>query len=279
VALIIHVDGGARGNPGPAGAGVVIRTDDGRRIHEAGYFLGRQTNNAAEYHALIRALQRAQRTGDTNLSICSDSELLVRQLTGEYRVKARGLQPLFEQAQRLLLHFRWQVRHVRRGQNSRADQLANLAMDQGQDVLVFDADPKCRPPPVPDAAAQVADRPPAGEPPTTQATPGLRPPTIPPAAGQRRVQVRVVRQPAEGECPAGGVGAQEFQVGAGLPAGLCLHAAHALLPTVLALQNTNAGDFAAVPTLTIRCTRGGCGATFHVSPLRAGNGQTHIESD
>ncbi len=79
--LIVHIDGGARGNPGPAAAGVVIESSDGTLLHEAGYFLGRQTNNAAEYRALLLALQRAARLGDHTLRVCSDSELLVRQIT------------------------------------------------------------------------------------------------------------------------------------------------------------------------------------------------------
>ena len=89
--LIIHVDGGSRGNPGPAGAGVVIADEDGALIHEAGYFLGRQTNNSAEYHACIRALQRAARCGEQPVRVCSDSELLVRQITGAYQVKSPTL--------------------------------------------------------------------------------------------------------------------------------------------------------------------------------------------
>ena len=79
----MHVDGGSRGNPGPAGAGVTISTEDGTLIHEAAHFLGNQTNNGAEYHALIRALQRVQACGDDTVTVFSDSELLVRQITGE----------------------------------------------------------------------------------------------------------------------------------------------------------------------------------------------------
>ena len=141
MSLVIHIDGGARGNPGPAGAGVVIRTEDGRPIHEAGYFLGTQTNNAAEYLALIRALQRVSRYDPQPIAICSDSELLVRQLTGQYRVKNPGLQQLFHEVQVLLLRVScWTMKHVRREHNRRADELANLAMDRMADIVAFDAD-------------------------------------------------------------------------------------------------------------------------------------------
>lgn len=138
--LILEVDGGSRGNPGPAGAGVVIRTEDGRTLYEAGFFLGPLTNNAAEYHALIRALRRAADCGEQPLTIRSDSELLVRQITGEYRVKSASLAELYEQVQRLLLRIAcWSIVHVPRAQNRRADELANLAMDRERDVVIADA--------------------------------------------------------------------------------------------------------------------------------------------
>lgn len=139
--LVIHVDGGSRGNPGPAGAGVVISDESGAKLHEGAYFLGNQTNNSAEYQALIRGLQRAETLTARPIHIRSDSELLVRQLIGEYRVKNEALAALFAQVQMLLLRFGgWQIRHVPREQNRRADELANLAMDQRRDVIVFDAE-------------------------------------------------------------------------------------------------------------------------------------------
>lgn len=267
--LVIHVDGGSRGNPGPAGAGVVIRTESGERVHEGGYFLGSQTNNAAEYHALIRALQRAAELGATALAIRSDSELLVRQITGEYRVKSATLQPLFEQAQMLLLRVPlWNLQHVRREQNTRADQLANQAMDEGHDVIVFDAD---------DAAPTPA-RESAGDGPSPPAR-VVDPDGAPSESGPRQleaarpVRVSLARTPSARECPAGAWSADAFTVRETLPTGLCVYAAHALVPTILAVQNTDPEEFAAVPTLTVRCMRPGCTAVFHVSPQRSTNGK------
>lgn len=254
--LVIHVDGGSRGNPGPAGAGVVITFEDGRKAHEAGYFLGKLTNNAAEYTALILALQRAARLGSHALHIRSDSELLVRQITGQYRVKSPALEPLFHQVQLLLLKVpRWKVEHVRRESNSRADELANLAMDRGRDVVVFDVDDPGASAAAESAAASTPAPIPGGE---------LK-------GGQRQIEVHCNRQPASGCCAAGEV-PQRFAIGATAPPGVCVYALHALLPTVLAIQHTDAQDFAAVPSMTVRCTRGECGATFQVAPAPPGNG-------
>ena len=155
----MHIDGGARGNPGPAGAGVVIKDDSGRRLHEVGYFLGRHTNNAAEYQALILGLKRAVRLADPVVLVYSDSELLVHQITGRYRVKSPNLISYVEQAQSLLLKFEnWSIHHVRREQNHRADQLANIAMDRAADAVEFDVDGETSrdPPDTPPAASDSA---------------------------------------------------------------------------------------------------------------------------
>ena len=136
LAVTIHVDGGSRGNPGPAGAGVVIRNaDDGTVLFEGGYYLGRTTNNVAEYQGLLRGLERAAGLNADETRVHSDSELLVRQMNGEYRVRNAGLKPLFQQARQLCGRFR-QVTftHVRREQNADADRLANQAMDLRADV-------------------------------------------------------------------------------------------------------------------------------------------------
>ena len=134
---VIHIDGGARGNPGPAGAGVVVQQTDGDVLHEGGYFLGRITNNHAEYRGLLIALGVAQDLGAEAIQVYSDSELLVRQINGQYRVKAENLKPLFKEAvQRLGGFGKWAVEHVRREKNQRADQLANMAMDLKEDVIV-----------------------------------------------------------------------------------------------------------------------------------------------
>jgi len=134
---LIHIDGGARGNPGPAAAGVCITTPDGSEaLHEAGYWLGNLTNNEAEYQGLLHALKAAKQMAFESVHIRSDSELMVKQIKGEYRVKAENLKPLFAQAREGLSHFpKWSIEHVRREKNKRADQLANLAMDAGRDVI------------------------------------------------------------------------------------------------------------------------------------------------
>lgn len=264
--LVIHVDGGSRGNPGPAGAGVVIQDDAGQLVYEAGFFLGRQTNNAAEYHALIRALERAGRAAPQPLMIHSDSELLVRQITGDYQVKSAKLAPLHRQVQMLLLKInRWSIRHVRREQNQRADELANLAMDRRRDVLVFDVNGQ--------SAPASADTPAlAPNPPVPAVEPGSA------AAARHAVRVSVTRPPQADICPAGGLDETAFTVGHTLPAGLCIHAAHALLPTLLAMLNTEPGEFAAVPTLSVRCTHPGCRAEFTLAPIRSPNGAGHARS-
>jgi len=136
--LRIHVDGGSRGNPGPAAAGVVIHDlAAAADILAAGYFLGQTTNNVAEYSGLLRGLEIALKLGGENLEIFSDSELMVRQLQGEYRVKSPDLQPLYRKALALLSKFQcWRITHVRREFNQRADELANQSLDARRDVIV-----------------------------------------------------------------------------------------------------------------------------------------------
>ncbi|MEM0913180.1 MAG: ribonuclease HI family protein [Planctomycetota bacterium] len=135
--VVIHVDGGARGNPGPAGAGVVISDPDGTPLHEAGYWLGRCTNNVAEYSGLLKALEVATTMNAQRVTVRSDSQLMVKQLLGEYRVKSPDLKPLYQKASSLLSAFPAStITHVYRDKNKRADQLANLAMDAGADRIV-----------------------------------------------------------------------------------------------------------------------------------------------
>lgn len=268
--LTIHVDGGARGNPGPAGAGVVIHDQPGGLIFEGGYFLGEQTNNVAEYTALLRALERVQQRGAQNAIIYSDSELLVRQLTGVYQVKSPRLIGLFRQVQMLLLKIpRWSVRHIPREANVRADELANLAMDHGRDVVVFDVDR---------GGAAAMPKPESRAPAATTAAPTAGRPAVP-ATGQPAVRVIVTQPPGTAQCPAHGPPTPAFTVETTLPAGLCIHAAHALLPTLLAILNTEPHEFAAIPTLTVRCSRPGCGAVFQLSPVRSPNGAPREHSN
>ena len=128
--LIIYTDGAARGNPGPAGAGAVARDESGVVVDEACRFLGRATNNVAEYSALILALERAGELGARELEIRADSELVVRQMKGEYKIRNDKLRELAQQVARLARGFD-EVRyvHVRREQNRAADRLANRAID------------------------------------------------------------------------------------------------------------------------------------------------------
>jgi probable phosphoglycerate mutase len=130
VKLVVHVDGGARGNPGPAAAAAVVSDADGTVLDEATLFIGEATNNVAEYRGLLAALAWAAERGERGLHVRSDSELLVRQMRGEYRVKNPGLRQLHQQARRLLERFeRVTFEHVPRTRNRDADRLANAAMD------------------------------------------------------------------------------------------------------------------------------------------------------
>jgi len=131
LSLTLHSDGGSRGNPGPAGAGAVLYDEQGQEVAALSRYLGRTTNNEAEYQALLMGLKRAQELGARRLTVKMDSELIVRQLEGKYRVKAPGLKPMYDQAKRLLQGFASvTILHVRREFNKRADELANQAMDQ-----------------------------------------------------------------------------------------------------------------------------------------------------
>jgi len=129
--ITIYTDGGSRGNPGPAGYGVHIVSPDGSALAEIKGALPRATNNVAEYEGLLAGLRWAIERGETQVRVRSDSELLVRQMRGEYRVKNPGLQPLYEEARRLVARIgRVTFEHVRREQNREADRLANVAMDE-----------------------------------------------------------------------------------------------------------------------------------------------------
>jgi len=130
--LIAHSDGGARGNPGPAGYGVVIKDESGRKVAALSEYLGHQTNNFAEYQGLIAALEYAIKHGPKALKLISDSELLVRQIKGIYKVKNAVLQDLHGRAKELIAQMEWfSIGHAFREQNQEADQLANDAMDKG----------------------------------------------------------------------------------------------------------------------------------------------------
>ena len=126
-----YVDGAARGNPGPAGIGIVITDAEGNVVKEVGEPLGRTTNNVAEYSAMIRALEEARLLGCDCIAVFTDSELMAHQLNGKYAVKAPHLIPLFQRARKLLGLFQAaKVTHVRRENNRRADALSNIGADQ-----------------------------------------------------------------------------------------------------------------------------------------------------
>jgi ribonuclease HI len=130
VELVVHVDGGARGNPGPAAAAAVLTTPAGELVEEAAAPLGVATNNVAEYRALLLGLERAAALGATAVSVVNDSELVAHQVNGRYRVKHPDLVPLHRAARDLLGSFeRWSLTPVPRRQNAHADELVNRALD------------------------------------------------------------------------------------------------------------------------------------------------------
>jgi ribonuclease HI len=129
--LVLHVDGGARGNPGPAAIGVVVSDPDGEVVATFSDTIGVSTNNVAEYRALLRGLQLASEYGAREVHVINDSELVARQLTGAYKVKHAAMQELHRQALALLQRFdRWSIESVPRAQNAEADLLVNQALDR-----------------------------------------------------------------------------------------------------------------------------------------------------
>ncbi len=130
--IIAYCDGGSRGNPGPSGFGVYIQDEGGRALAELSDFLGKRTNNYAEYAGLLAALNFALEKGHSRLRVVSDSELMVKQIKGQYRVNSPELRPLYEEAKRRIAGLeQFRIEHVLRGKNQEADRLANLAMDRG----------------------------------------------------------------------------------------------------------------------------------------------------
>ena len=128
--VVVNVDGGARGNPGPAAVGVVVSDSDGSVLREVGETIGPATNNVAEYRALLRGLEAARELGATSVELVNDSELVARQLTGQYKVKHPAMKELFVQARAALREFdSWSIRTVPRAQNASADALVNAALD------------------------------------------------------------------------------------------------------------------------------------------------------
>jgi ribonuclease HI len=226
------VDGGSRGNPGPGAAGVQVVDPAGRVPFEAGFFLGTLTNNQAEYGGLLAALDVIERAGADDVVFISDSQLMVRQILGEYRVKSEDLRPLYERARAKLARLRqWDIRHVLREGNTRADALANMAMDRQADVIVRDV---------------------LGGAPT-------RAETISPSSSTGSVEVLVVQGPKRGTCRAGTKKGARYRLGAFTPAGLCVDSGAELLAAVRGTQARQGAEQA-----TVRCPRPGCGAVFAV---------------
>lgn len=129
--LRVYSDGAARGNPGPAGAGAVVVAGDGQVLAQLGRFLGETTNNVAEYQGLLLGLRHAAELGARAVDVYADSQLMIRQLGGQYRVRNEGLKPLFDEAMRLLRAFgQFTLHHIPREQNAAADEMSNRAIDE-----------------------------------------------------------------------------------------------------------------------------------------------------
>jgi ribonuclease HI len=130
--IIAHIDGGARGNPGPAGYGVVVSDSAGKHVAELSEYIGHKSNNVAEYSGLLGALKYSLQHGERALKVISDSELMVKQLNGVYKVKSPDLKVLYDEAQTMIRRLDWfRAEHVLRAKNKDADRLANEAMDRG----------------------------------------------------------------------------------------------------------------------------------------------------
>ncbi len=245
--LILHFDGGARGNPGPAAAGVVLRDQNGKSILEAGYLLGPMTNNQAEYSALLIGVRAANQWGAEQLTVYSDSELLVRQLTGDYRVKSHRLMPLFDDVQRQLLEVGlWRIHHVARHENRRADELVNRALDADEDVIEVQLS-DAPPPLTPRADRAVADAATAGR-----------------ASGDKsaRVLVEMVSEARGRPCPTSCIGGSRYIVEDVLPAGLNLDVAAKVIEAVNTVRE-RAQSGGNIQPVIITCAR--CGASFQIS--------------
>ena len=129
--VVVYSDGAARGNPGPAGAGAVIKDEHGMALERLKQALGKTTNNVAEYKGLILGLRKARELGAREVEVRADSELMVRQLNGRYAVKSEGLKPLFNEAKALLASFDgWSAKHIPREENAEADEMSNRAIDE-----------------------------------------------------------------------------------------------------------------------------------------------------
>ena len=240
--VILHVDGGARGNPGPAAAGVVLRDSNGSSILEAGYLLGRLTNNQAEYSALLMGLQAAGRCGARSLTIYVDSELVARQVIGEYRVKSAELRALYEDVRQQLVKLdSWKIHHVPREDNRRADQLVNLALDADDDVIEVQLD---------EVLQRLTHRPPTAARAVAKQSDGAALPIL----------LEVTKPAGKGACSEACRRHGRYVVDNSLPAGLSLDVAAGLINAVSDLRTPGR---ASPEPLTMTCAA--CGAVFEVS--------------
>jgi ribonuclease HI len=143
--IVVHIDGGSRGNPGRAAYGVVVEGSNGAPLAAFSRFLGRATNNVAEYQGLLAALEYAQENGHARLRVLTDSELMARQIEGRYKVKSPDLKPLFDRARQMIQRLEcFSIRHVPREQNAEADRLVNDALDAGEGKTVNHQDTKAQ---------------------------------------------------------------------------------------------------------------------------------------
>jgi ribonuclease HI len=137
--VIAYVDGASRGNPGNAGIGIVFINEQNNVVKEISDYIGQTTNNIAEYTAMVTALKEALEMNFEEIEVISDSELMVKQINGEYQVKSKGLKPLYKEACKLLKEFKkYTVRHVKREHNKEADKLANRGIDEALDEESLD---------------------------------------------------------------------------------------------------------------------------------------------
>ncbi|MDI3534406.1 MAG: ribonuclease [Thermosediminibacterales bacterium] len=129
--LVIHTDGASRGNPGDAGIGIVVYNEDKTKIIKELYeYIGKTTNNVAEYTALLKGLKAVEALKPKAIKIFLDSELIVKQINGEYKVRNEGLRPIYEDVKKLLRKFNYTIEHIPREQNKKADELANKGIDE-----------------------------------------------------------------------------------------------------------------------------------------------------
>lgn len=248
-----YIDGGARGNPGPAAAGIHIVDQSEQPVFSAGIFLGHKTNNEAEYAGLLIALDALLASGIHDVIVYSDSELLVRQMTGQYRVKAPHLKSLYEEANARVKDVgKVRFQHVPRERNRQADALVNQAIDAVADVIVADTL----------GVNERIVRPQVAASPKPQRTPQSVQPAGP------GILVTVVKGPRAGICPAKTKAGQTFRFTNVTPAGMCVEACSAVVDSVVALASACDVHSADLEPMTITCSRPDCGAVFQLKPAQ-----------